>query len=364
MTKTDMRILVDIGHPAHVHFFRPAVKILQEKGHEVVITSRRKEIATDLLDGLDISHRVLSDHPGKGGLKALFSEMIRRDRALFRVVRELRPDIMTGIGGVNPAHVRLFTGVPAVIFYDTENARLSNLITYPFASLVVVPECYQAWLPPWNLRYPGYHELSYLHPNRFQPDYEKAAACGLDRERPTFLIRTVSWGASHDVSETGWSVELLRSIANYLNEKGRVVISAEGPLPADLQTFKFQGRVEEIHHLMAYSSLYVGESATMASECAVLGTPAVYAALTGRGYTDEQEKVYGLVRNVFNLDWPWIKEAMDDLLAGPKEYWQEKRRRLLADKIDVAAFVADLVSNYPASVKRFRNGNWRLGSDG
>ncbi|MFP3982432.1 MAG: DUF354 domain-containing protein [Desulfurivibrionaceae bacterium] len=354
-----MKILVDIGHPAHVHFFRQAIKIWQQNGHEVVITSRKKEIATDLLDGLNLPHRVLSDHPGKGGLKALLGEMIKRDRALLKAVKEFQPDIMTGIGGVNPAHVRLLSGVPAIIFYDTENAWLSNLITYPFASLVAVPECYQAWLPPWNLRYPGYHELSYLHPNRFQPDYEKAVACGLDRERPTFLIRTVSWGASHDVSETGWNTELLQNIAHYLREKGRVIISAEGPLPADLQDFKFQGRVEDIHHLMAYAALYVGESATMASECAVLGTPAVYAALTGRGYTDEQEKVYGLVRNVFQLDWPRIKEAINDLLSHSEDYWQERRRRLLSDKIDVAAFVADLVSNYPESKKwEGKSGEW------
>jgi len=40
---------------------------------------------------------------------------------------------------------------------------------------------------------------------------------------------------------------------------------------------------------MAYCRAFIGESATMASEAAVLGVPAVYAAETGRSYTDEQE---------------------------------------------------------------------------
>lgn len=344
-----MKILVDIGHPAHVHFFRHPIKIWQERGHEILITSRRKEIATDLLDGMNLTHRMLSSHPGKGGLVSLGKEMIQRDLALWRETRSFRPDIMMGIGGVNPAHVRMLTGIPAIVFYDTENATLSNLITYPFASRVVVPSCYQAWLPPWHLRYPGYHELSYLHPNRFKPNREKALAAGLAPEGKTFLIRTVAWAASHDVSERGWNLDLLRQIVQHLVSRGRVLISSEGDLPSDLDPYRFNGPLTDIHHLMAHCDLFVGESATMASECAVLGTPAIYAALTGRGYTDEQEQDYGLVRNVFELDWPKIKDALDSMLVKPGGFWREKRKQLLDEKIDVADFVARLIEKYPDS---------------
>ncbi|MBT4513007.1 MAG: DUF354 domain-containing protein [Chloroflexi bacterium] len=45
-----MRLLVDIGHPAHVHFFKNAIWALQSRGHNVLITARKKEIALDLLD--------------------------------------------------------------------------------------------------------------------------------------------------------------------------------------------------------------------------------------------------------------------------------------------------------------------------
>lgn len=45
-----MKILVDIGHPAHVHFFKNMIWKLEENGHEILITSRDKDVALKLLD--------------------------------------------------------------------------------------------------------------------------------------------------------------------------------------------------------------------------------------------------------------------------------------------------------------------------
>jgi uncharacterized protein len=106
---------------------------------------------------------------------------------------------------------------------------------------------------------------------------------------------------------------------------------------------------------LAYATLLYGESATMASECAVLGTPAIYLDNDGRGYTDEEEEKYGLVFN--------FTESMEDqdlsirkgveLLKTPdiKGMWQEKRGKMLSEKIDVTAFMVWLVENYPESAK-------------
>ena len=120
-----------------------------------------------------------------------------RDRALYKLAMSFRPEVMAGIGGVFIAHVGAMAGIPSVVFYDTENAMLQNAITYPFASCVVVPECYRAWVPRRrHIRYRGYHELSYLHPKYFTPDRERALANGLDPDRDTFLLRLVSWQAA------------------------------------------------------------------------------------------------------------------------------------------------------------------------
>lgn len=349
-----MRVLIDINHPAHVHFFRNPLKILKERGHEILITSRMKECALGLLDELGLEHRRLSTQAGTGAF-ALARELVVRDRALYRTVRSFRPAIMAGIGGAAIAQVGALTGVPSLVFYDTENARLQNAITYPLASCVIVPDCYRAWVPARrHIRYPGYHELSYLHPKYFTPDRERAMANGLDPVRETFLLRLVSWQASHDIGERGWSPELLDTTVEWLSQRGRVLISAEGALPERHQPLRYGGRVSELHHVMAFCRALIGESATMASECAVLGVPSVYAAETGRGYTDEQESRYGHVKNVKKLSWATLLPVLEEILRHPAGHWQLMRQRLLLEKCDVAQFAADCIERFPAPLHEYQ----------
>jgi len=81
-----MKILIDIGHPAHVHFFHHPIRLLQEEGHELLVTSRDKEMALELLDRLGVPHTPLSRHSG-GGVSALVRELLQRDLALLGLVR-------------------------------------------------------------------------------------------------------------------------------------------------------------------------------------------------------------------------------------------------------------------------------------
>lgn len=336
------RFIVDICHPAHAHFFRHPIGELLRRGHGVLVTSRRKEMATDLLDAFGVAHEPLAV-PAGGGAAGLLVELVRRDLALARVARRFRPAAIAAIGGIFAAHAARLARSRSVVFYDTENARLQNLLTYPVASVVVAPRCYEAWLPRGAVRYPGYHELAYLHPARFTPERELALANGLAPEGDTFLVRTVAWKASHDIGERGWSPALLRAVVAHLGARGRVLLSAEGDLPADLEAYRYPGDPARIHHVMAFCRLYVGESATMASESAVLGVPAVYAAETGRGYSNEQERRYGLVRNVRRVEADAIVAAVDELLAADPATWAEARQRLLDECVDVAAFAADVI---------------------
>ncbi len=349
-----MRVLIDIGHPAHVHFFHQPIQQLQAEGHEVIITSRDKEFALELLDGLGLEHHSLSAL-GKGGLFGLAKELVTRDLALLNVVRKTKPDVMAAIGGVFIAHVGKLTGIPSLVFYDTENATLQNAITYPLASAVIVPDCYHGWLPKKrHLRYLGYHELSYLHPDYFTPDRKIAVDNGLSEEGRTFFLRLVSWQANHDVGESGWSEVRLKKLINKLKPLGRVLISSEAPLSPEMDQYRYQGSINQVHHVMAFSALFIGESATMASECAVLGVPAIYAAETGRGYTTEQEQKFGLVKNLHTIEWSRLEAAIDELLAQPASHWQQARQQLLDETIDVTQLVTQCITNHPAPLQHYQ----------
>ena len=343
-------VLVDICHPAHAHFFRHPMQLLRDRGVRVHIAAREKDVAVKLLDEFGLDYTLLGR--AKKGAIGLLGELMRRDVALWRLARRVGANAITGLGGIFAAHAAVAARVPSVIFYDTEIARLQNLLTYPLATQVVVPRCYSSWTPArTTLRYAGYHELSYLHPQRFSADREIALAAGLDPARPTFLFRLVAWTANHDFGDSGLSPDMVRRVIARLSERGRVVLSSESELPTDLDEFRYRGRASDLHHLMAFCAGYFGESATMASECAVLGVPAVYAANSPRGYTDEQESRYDLVRNVRALQPDLLDAACDWLLTQDAETVRRKHADLLSDTIDVAAFVADTVFA-AASVKR------------
>jgi len=336
-----MRFLVDILHPAHVHFFRNFIGEMERRGHSFLVTARDKEIALDLLRAYGIPHQVLSRQRRGPGLAA---ELALRAARLWRLARRFAPDYLLGIMG--PAIALAGKALPSrtVIFYDTEMARATNWFSYPLADLVCTPDCYQGDAGAHQLRYPGYHELAYLHPRRFTPRREVLARNGLDDGRPVHLVRFVSWQASHDVGERGWSAAGKRRVVELLAARGHVLVSSEAALPPDLAPHRSRVPVEDLHHVLAFADLLVGESATMASEAAVLGTHALFVSRTGRGYTDEEERRYGLVHNFTHQQEDAALQRIEALLARPdlKADALRRRERLLADKIDVTGWMVEL----------------------
>jgi predicted glycosyltransferase len=49
-----MKILVEITHPAHVHFFHNATAEFERRGRQVAVTVRQKEVAVAILEDFQI----------------------------------------------------------------------------------------------------------------------------------------------------------------------------------------------------------------------------------------------------------------------------------------------------------------------
>lgn len=94
----------------------------------------------------------------------------------------------------------------------------------------------------------------------------------------------MSWRASHDLGLKGWDRDLLLAVVDLLSRRGRVLTSTEGELSAELTHLHYTGETSAFHHILGHCQLYVGESATMASEAVVMGVPAIYATPSYCGY--------------------------------------------------------------------------------
>lgn len=338
-----MRILIDISHPAHVHFFRNAISIWWKNGHDVRVVARDKDITCNLLERFQVPHKVLSK--ARTGVVGWTGEMFAHIGRLLPLVMTFRPHVMLQIGGTFVGPVGWLTRTPAWAFTDTENATLSNAITFPFIDRIFTPQCYILDHGGKHLRYAGFHELAYLHPRWFVPDPRVLSRFGLKPEDPFSIVRFVAWQSAHDMGDRGFSlpnkVRLVLELAQY----GKVFVSSEAPMPDAIKPYASPIPIEQIHHYIAYATLVVGESATMASEAAVLGTPAIFVSPTGRGYTDVQEHTYGLVFNFKNTEQIKALDTVKELVERPypKDYWQKKRQRLLKDCIDVTEWLVRLV---------------------
>ena len=88
----------------------------------------------------------------------------------------------------------------------------------------------------------------------------------------------------------------------------------------------------------------------MASECSILGTPSIFLDNSGRGYTDEQQKKYGLVFNFTEslIDQKKSIEKGIEILQNNKssDFWKEKSKKIIEEKIDPTQFFIDFIKKY------------------
>jgi predicted glycosyltransferase len=270
-----MRILVDILHPKQAHFFRPLITRWRQQGDIVQIVTRDKDITHQLLDSFGFKYICLSHQRKSVGM--LF-ELMQRWIKLTRLMRHFRPDITLSVTGISTSLPSRILGIPNIAFTDTETATLSNHIAFPFAGRILTPTWFRGDFGIRHYRYKGFHEWCYLHPNEFKPDASIVKAEGLDPEQPYAVVRLVRWDAVHDQREKGFNANEAVILVKQLAERMRVVLSSERQPPPELRHFVSTFRLENIHHIMAFSRLMVGESPSMSTEAALLGVPAILAS--------------------------------------------------------------------------------------
>ena len=349
-----MRIIVDIGHPAHVHLFKNFIWQMEKRGHDILITATEKDITIDLLNNYGFDYIAMGSYGNSPARKMMNIPIM--DFKMLRAVSGFKPDIFVGVAPIRATHTSGLMRKPCIVFDDTEHSKWEHILYIPFADVICTPSCFKKNLGKKQIRYNGYHELAYLHPNYLKPDPSVLDDLGL-KEGDTFVIlRFVAWQASHDIGQHGFDMLTKRRLVKEIEKYVRVLITSESPLPTEFEKYKITAPPEKMHDLLYYATMYIGEGATMATEAAILGTPSVYTSSLSNtmGNFIELEQKYDLIYSFREPD-KAIKKALE-LIQQPdlKKQWAKKRQRLLADKIDVTQFMVDLIENYPQSFYRYK----------
>ena len=353
-----MNILFDIAHPAHVHFFRHMIRGLTDRGHRALVVARRKDVTLDLLDRYQIAYVTTGESRPRSRL-GQFAELMERVRFLYRIGRKFQVDIILTR---NPAGVQAARLLGVAGVFDTDDGTAAGIhfrAAAPFAHVITTPDCFTEDYGRKHVKYPGYKQSAYLYPDQFHPNPDVLAQLGINRRERFSLVRFVSMHASHDQGEAGLSWDDKAAIVARLQRVGKVFISSEGALPQQWQGLRLAIPPDQIHDALAFASLFIGDSQTMAAEAAFLGTPNLrVSSFAGRiSYLEELEHRYGLTYAFHPRDTNRFMAKLEALLSGPdlRTATAAARARMLADKVNIAQWFVDRVDNGSFLARRPRS---------
>ena len=374
-----MRVGLFLGHPAHFHMLKNTAKALSKKGHDVYFVIKKKDILENLLTDAGYTYTIIRGLRKTNKMIDLLKSVIEMEFKLCEFLNKKEIDIL--IGSSLSFASRVIMRTPTIIMGEDDWHVVPKyaMLVNPFANAILTPiVCDNGKWNKKSTKYPSYHELAYLHPNHFTADKSIVEGYGIDTEKPYFILRFSSLNAHHDNGIQGIDTAIAQRLVDTLSPHGQIYITSERELEPQFEPYRIRINPLDMHHVMAFASLYIGDSQTMAAEAGVLGTPFVrFNDFVGRiGYLRELEDVYqlgyGIHATPLKEDSPIrltngqvqpsgteaLYKAVEDLVAMPaderKRIFSERRERMLSEKIDYAKYLTWFIENYPASQQETR----------
>ena len=270
----DVPVIIDITHYPHVNFFKHAIKILTEKniGVLVILLHRGNLVSIFEKECPDVPYVLIGKH--KKTISGKMIGMVKRDIAFLKYLSKINFEVGTGVGSDSLAHTTPFFRKPSINFADDVYKLVYYLINI-FVTRNVIPKS----VPSHGknlLKYDGFKELAYLHPNHFTPNKKALEPYNLDPYEYVFIREISNASLNYRRAEMG----KLSKILNYLKEMDlKIVLSIEDKSLIDL--FKdyciiLKEPVEDIHALLHFAALTISSGDSMARESCLVGTPSIY----------------------------------------------------------------------------------------
>lgn len=346
-------ILLEVNHPAQVHLFRYIYTELVARGNKVIVTTKHNTAIEYLLNCFAIPYTLIGYKKDNILSKAVMQ--LFHDFNTMRIV--INEKIEIGIGSsITNDHVSLFTRMKSLHFSDDDEDIVPFITkySYPFSDRIMAPDSLVfKKFPHKCISYAGTHELAYLHPNRFKPSKEVVNSVGLSEDEPYFVLRFVALKGHHDKGHMGISISQKRTLIELLRNYGKVFITSEKSIEPEFEKYRLPIPPENIHSFLFFAKMFFGDSQTMTSEAAILGTPALKCnTFAGRlSVPNELENRYGLCFSFQPNEFDDFMSKTNELLSMTdlNAVWHQRRQRFLLEKIDVTAFMVWFIENYPDS---------------
>ena len=354
-----MKILFYFGHPAQFMMLRQTIHLLKEKGWKVKIVIKTKDVLEALLKDSGLEYENILQKGRRDNSASIFLAILKRDFRLFQIVRKFKPKLMIGTDP-SIAHVSWLLRIYSITIVEDDYHVIRNLvrITYPFTKTILCPQvCEVGNYEKKKTGYAGYMKLGYLHPAVFVQDQSIIEKYNFASR--FILIRLSALNAYHDYGIGGITSDLLVEIISVCNSYGyEIKLSTEFELEQQFLRYKMDIEIKDMHHVLSAASLLVSDSQSMSVEAAMLGVPSIrYSGFAGKiSVLEELENSYGLTFGIPIGSTAAIFTKLNDFLSDDNLYeeFQQRRTKMLSEKINLTSFLLWFIEGYPQSVKTMK----------
>ncbi|MEM1607255.1 MAG: DUF354 domain-containing protein [Candidatus Bathyarchaeia archaeon] len=273
-----MKIWYDACTGKHIRYGAAITKRLEEKGHEVIFTTREHPDTIPLAKYLNLKVEVIGKYDPRTLYTRLY-EGLRRQLKFSRIFMKDPPKYAICHGSVDLCRVAFGLGVPIICTFDTPHADAVNRLTIPLASVVVaskaIPqEIIRSYGAKRIIQFDGVDEVAWMR--GFKPLIE------FDFKRPLIVVRESEVKAAY----ARGNADVMEKIARDLVSLGQVMYLSRYSRRRRRGLIVPKGFIDSAS-LAAQADLVVSVGGTIAREAALFGTPSIVIDVFGKIHVNE-----------------------------------------------------------------------------
>jgi uncharacterized protein len=306
-SRQQLRIWIDLANSPHPLLFTPVARLLEERGHEVLVTVRDNAQTAELASTRwPTSTLIGGESPANRAAKA--ATLTRRVSQLIRWARSRRVDVAVSHNSYAQIVAARMLGTPVVTASDFEH-QPANHLAFRLATRILMPEALrltgvgkQGAAPEKRVFYPGLKEELYI--GDFDPDREILRKLDIEPSADELVVvtRTPPTRAIYHRFSNPLFLETLVALDRQPNV--RLVVLArhaeqrEAIAELGLRHGLVPTNAVDTRSLMYAADLVIGAGGTMTREAALLGIPALSVFQGPRPAVDRWLEDQGLLRMV------------------------------------------------------------------
>ena len=306
-----MRVWFDILTPKQVMFFKPAIDLFKDAGHELLSTSREYREVIELSKIKQIHLKIVGRHGGSGKYEKL-CESANRIFELAHIIKQFEPDVAISFSSPEASRVAFGLGVNHIGFNDSPHAEAVARLTIPLMDHLFSPWVipYSAWnifgIPKGSItKYRALDPVAWLKRNPLSSSPSTSSLIneiGLEISKKNILIRLEETKASYIADKKIEStISLIDAITDNLSVSTNIIILCRYEDQISEITKRYKAKAYIIQNvvdgtlLISLADLFIGAGGTMTAEASLLGKPTISIAPV-RFYIEKYLIKSGLVK--------------------------------------------------------------------